>query len=129
MKKPKNKITMNKSISLNVAFVIMLLGLIHLTSCSDDDIAAIEEEVVAVIDDTDFETTDWTTETHTKDVDPNYVEVFDDNSIKRLDIVITESRWQTMLDNMTDLYGAFGSSSGGPGGGGPVVLVAVDLSM
>ena len=110
---------MNKSISLNVAFVIMLLGLIHLTSCSNDDIAAIEEEVVAVIDDTDFETTDWTTETHTKDVDPNYVEVFDDNSIKRLDIVITESRWQTMLDNMTDLYGAFGSSSGGPGGGGP----------
>ncbi|MGB5463153.1 MAG: CotH kinase family protein, partial [Aureibaculum sp.] len=67
------------------------------------------------VDDTDFEATDWTTETHSKDGDPNFDEVFEDNAVKRIDIVITEARWQSMLDDMTETYGAFGS--GGPGGG------------
>ena len=44
-------------------------------------------------------------------------EVFEDNAVKRLDIVITEARWQAMLDDMTNLYGTFGSGAGGPGGG------------
>lgn len=69
-----------------------------------------------VVDDTDFETTDWTTATHTKDVDPNVDEVFEDNTVKRLDFVITEERWQSMLDDMTSLYGTFGTGGGGPGG-------------
>lgn len=78
-----------------------------------------DEETEEVIDDTDFEATDWTTETHTKDVDPNYDEVFQDDAVKRLDIVITEARWQSMLDDMTTNYGSFGSGgAGGPGGGG-----------
>ena len=86
-------------------------------SCSKDDIAetVIEEEVVLEIDDTDFEPTDWTTETHSKDADPNFDEVFKDNTVKRLDLVITETRWQNMLDNMTATYGTFGSRAGGQG--------------
>ncbi|MDC0178116.1 CotH kinase family protein [Polaribacter sp.] len=67
-------------------------------------------------DDTVFTATDWTTETHSKDADPNFTEIFNDNAVKRLDIVITSERWQTMLDDMTDLYGTFGAG-GGPGGG------------
>lgn len=119
--------TSRKGMLLSATFIMLFLGVINLTSCSDDDIAATEEEVVAIVDDTDFATTDWTTETHTKDVDPNYVEVFEDNAVKRLDIVITEARWASMLDNMTDLYGAFGSSSSGPGGGpGGGGLIDVD---
>jgi len=66
--------------------------------------------------DTDFEALDWSTETHSNDVDPNFDEVFEDNAVKRLDIVITEARWQSMLDDMTDTYGTFGIG-GGPGGG------------
>ena len=66
--------------------------------------------------DTSFETTDWTSETHSKDVDPNFDEVFEDNAVKRLDIVVTANRWQSMLDDMTDTYGTFGTG-GGPGGG------------
>ncbi|SDR80927.1 CotH protein [Polaribacter sp. KT25b] len=86
-------------------------------SCSSDDIsdvdaAAEEEEIVVDIDDTDFEATDWTTETHSKDADPNFDEVFEDNAVKRLDIVITESNWQSMLSDMTSMYGAFGSRRG-----------------
>jgi len=68
-------------------------------------------------DDPDFEAIDWTTETHSKDVDPNFSEVFEDNAVKRLDIVITEENWQSMMDDMTSLYGSFGAGNGGPGGG------------
>ena len=84
-------------------------------SCSDDETAVTEEEIIVVVDDTDFVATDWTTETHTKDVDPNFNEVFEDEAVKRIDFVITEDRWQSMLDDMTNLYGTFGVG-GGPGG-------------
>ncbi len=91
-------------------------------SCTSDDVSDV------VIDDTDFEATDWTDATHSKNVDANISEVFEDNTVKRLDFVITEARWQTMLDDMENLYGTFGGSSeGGPGGqGGGAVSVDID---
>ncbi|WP_246124546.1 hypothetical protein [Bizionia gelidisalsuginis] len=93
-------------------------SILIVTSCSDDNevTSIIEEDAV---DDSDFEATDWTTQTHSKAGDPDFDEVFEDNAVKRLDIVITEARWQSMLDNMTNLYGAFGATGqGGPPGGG-----------
>ena len=104
-------------------------------SCSNDDVAddsteeTNEEETTddtdtVDIDDTDFVATDWTTETHTKDADPNFDTVFEDNTIKRLDFVITEERWQSMLDDMTELYGVFGASAGGQGGPGGTTTFA-----
>ncbi|WP_047245319.1 CotH kinase family protein [Maribacter thermophilus] len=72
-----------------------------------------EEEVDTTVDDTDFEATDWTVETHSKDADPDFDEVFANDEVKRLDIVITEERWQSMLDDMTSLYGPFGSRGRG----------------
>lgn len=110
--------------NLNLFIVAVTFGATILTfnACaSDDDIAAVvaEEEAAEEADDSDFVATDWTAETHSKDADPNFDEVFEDNAVKRLDIVITETRWQSMLDDMTSLYGTFGSVSGGPGGGGP----------
>ncbi|MRI00203.1 spore coat protein [Kriegella sp. EG-1] len=117
--------------NFNFLFIALLFGMSLLTfsSCSDDDELATvtdEEEVVEdieetddddqiVIDDADFDATDWTIETHSNDVDPNFEEVFEDNTVKRLDIVISETRWQTMLDDMTDLYGTFGAGSRGGG--------------
>ncbi|WP_423999983.1 CotH kinase family protein [Maribacter sp. IgM3_T14_3] len=102
-------------------------------ACSDDDTITStdadveeiveEEEVSTTVDDTDFEATDWTTATHSKDADPDFEEVFEDNAVKRLDIVITEERWDSMLDNMTSLYGSFGGSSQG---GGPVGTTSTD---
>lgn len=109
-----------KSIKPLVKTSIFVLLVSCFMACSNDDAAAEvmgeEEEEEVVIDDTDFEATDWTTETHTKDVDPNFDEVFQDDAVKRLDIVITEARWQSMLDDMTATYGTFGSG-GGQGGG------------
>ena len=63
------------------------------------------------VTDADFVATDWTDETHSKNVDPNFDEVFSDTEVKRLDIVVTQARWQSMLDDMTALYGEFGRSS------------------
>ncbi|MGJ8745079.1 CotH kinase family protein [Polaribacter sp.] len=96
-------------------------------SCTNDEVAdVVEEEEEIVIDDTDFEATDWTTDTHSNDADPNFDEVFKDNTVKRLDFVITQERWQSMLDDMTELYGTFGASSGGSGGAGTVTDIDED---
>ena len=63
------------------------------------------------LDESDFEPTDWTEETHSKTADANFAEVFDDTQVKRFDIVITAERWQSMLDDMTNMYGTFESGS------------------
>ncbi len=109
------------TINRNLKASIFLFCAVFVLACNNDDsgdiVVADEEDEVEVldVDDTDFDPTDWTTETHTKDVDPNFDEVFDDTVVKRLDIVITEARWQSMLNDMTETYGAFGSG-GGQGG-------------
>ncbi|MBU1222190.1 CotH kinase family protein [Myxococcota bacterium] len=80
--------------------------------------------------DTDFKAVDWTDATHSKSADPNFGEVFDSTVVKRIDFVITSARWQSMLDDMTDLYGEFGQSSlpDGPiiGIDGPGLIEDVD---
>lgn len=61
---------------------------------------------------------DWTIETHSNDVDPNYDVVFDNTSVMCLGIVIDSDKWESMQTNLSSI---FGSSSGGqtmPGGGG-----------
>ncbi|SFJ19991.1 CotH kinase family protein [Olleya namhaensis] len=108
-------------LNLLVVAVVFSITLVTFSSCNNDDdvVTTTEEEgeVVVDTDDSDFETTDWTAETHSKDADANFDEVFEDNAVKRLDIVVTEARWQSMLDDMTNLYGTFGAGAGGPGGG------------
>lgn len=82
--------------------------LFFISSCSKSDSASDTTEEVA-IDDSNFEATDWTEATHSKKADPNFEEVFNDNSVKRLDIVITSTRWKSMLADMTATYGEFGT--------------------
>ncbi len=89
-----------------------IILLFFFNACNEEDI---ETDDKVVIDDTEFEATDWTTETHSNDANPNFEEVFEDNAVKRIDIVITSARWKVMLDDMTSLYGTFGAGSG-PGG-------------
>ncbi len=90
-------------------FSILLGMIILISSCSKDEAYEI------VFDDADFETTDWTEATHAKGATPDFNEVFADNTVKRLDFVISEERWQAMLDDMTNQFGSFGSG-GGRGG-------------
>ena len=109
-------------ISLLINILALSLFITSLTACNNDDMV---EELTSdtdssTVNDADFEATDWATDSHSNDADPDFDEVFADNAVKRVDIVITPERWQSMLDNMTELYGAFGGSTqgGGPGGGG-----------
>ena len=88
-----------------LAFVALL------SACSSND-SDLSTSATAAVSDADFEATDWTEATHSNDVDPNYAEVFDDTLVKRLDFVVTADRWQSMLDDMTATYGAFGQASG-----------------
>ncbi|MBU2973093.1 CotH kinase family protein [Zobellia sp. B3R18] len=122
-----------KKISL---LVLLAMHVSFTISCSDDDAITTTEDGVEVTDesneeteddevyvesyaDSDFEATDWTDATHSKSADPNFDVVFEDNTVKRLDLIITEDRWQSMLDDMTTLYGEFGGTGGRPGPGGP----------
>ena len=90
-------------------YSLLFLGLFLGCDQSEDAVGPSEEDL-------DFETPDWTMATHSKDAEPNFVEVFADHTVKRLDITISADRWATMLDDMTSLYGAFGVGGGGPPG-------------
>ncbi|RED42678.1 CotH protein [Winogradskyella eximia] len=103
---------MRNTIKFLLVAICISTSILTFNACSNDDVTSSSDEVEVIIDDTDFEATDWTTETHSKDADPDFDEVFEDNAVKRIDIVITESRWGNMLDDMTNLYGAFGGGNG-----------------
>jgi spore coat protein CotH len=99
-----------KMIGFAKSFIIILTLTLMMACQNDDENIAVEEEIE--FDDPNFVATDWTADTHSNDADPNFDEVFQDNQVKRLDIVISKSKWQSMLDDMTSLYGAFGSRGG-----------------
>lgn len=108
----------------NLLFIVPFCAFLTLSGCgsSDSQEVTLEEVIEEVIDevvvnddsdsvevtDADFEATDWTDATHSKSADPDFDEVFNDGQVKRLDFVVTADRWQSMLDDMTELYGTFG---------------------
>lgn len=81
-----------------------------------------EENIVA-----QSELDDWSEETHTSSSGFNYEIVFPQDKVNRIDLVIPENNWKTMLDDMEANYGAMTPYSdlkdglvgpGGPGGPG-----------
>ncbi|WP_273276290.1 CotH kinase family protein, partial [Maribacter polysiphoniae] len=114
------KFILKKSIFTSLAVLVSFLFI----NCSDDtdtidnseDTTTSGTDATVTLDDPDFEPVDWTTETHSKDADPDFDEVFDDSEVKRLDFVISEGNWEAMMADMTNLYGAFGGTNSGPGG-------------
>ena len=97
----------------------LFLSTYFLISCNDNTTESEIEEntnTEVQITDLDFEPTDWTDETHSKNTDPNFNEVFSNTKVKRFDFVISEDNWAAMLNNMTSLYGSFGGSNTAPGG-------------
>lgn len=97
--------------------VLVISILFTVGACNKDEI--IDDTSTSDTEDVDFETPDWTTATHSNEANPNFDEVFADNTVKRIDIVISEKNWSSMLEDMTKNYGTFGASGtgGGPGGG------------
>lgn len=101
------------------AIYFLVVSLLFSVGCSEDitDSGAnsTSETTSETIADADFETTDWTVETHSKEATPDFEEIFPDDEVKRLDIVITSIRWQSMLTDMTSTYGTFGAGRGAGG--------------
>jgi len=121
---------------------LVLFAFVMIASCSAEkefvvegdlvsDIVVKDEDTIVTNSNANFTPTDWTTATHGKEVEPNFNEIFNDNEVKRLDIVITKERWQSMLDDMTKKYGNFAAGGGNsrPGGerpGGAGGLITID---
>lgn len=78
------------------------------TSCYKEEI--IEETSVVPGEGLD----DWTAETHTNQVNPDYEAVFPQDKVNRIDLVFTENEWKTMLQDLINNLGEFGSGGGNP---------------
>lgn len=88
----------------NMNLIIFALGLISLSACRSDDI---------ITDPTESTTyPDWTAETHSKSVDPEYSIVFNQNEVLRFDIIISDEYWSAM---QSDLASSIGFGGGRPG--------------
>ncbi len=74
---------------------LLLLILLFSTFCDSptntDSTVEIDLE-----DGTALDLSDWTTETHSNDVAPNYSVVFEENTVKRIDITISSVNWAAM---------------------------------
>jgi spore coat protein H len=98
---------------MKILIVLTSLLLFSCSSGSDNDADSTDTsgEVSAEVSRPDG----WTDETHGDDVDPNYDIVFQEGVVGRIDLTIDSTNWQAMLDDMTTLYGTFGTSSSAPG--------------
>lgn len=88
---------------------------------TDDTLAeetrqAILENDMPISEDSD-RPSGWEEITHGKSGELNYDVVFPQDYVNRIDFIIDPADWQVMLDDMTSLYGEFGSQrEQGPGG-------------
>jgi spore coat protein H len=67
---------------------------------------------------------DWTDESHSNNVDPNYDVVFTQNSVNTLEITMTSSNWSAIQKDMVAKFGAAFGSGNVQGGGGAVFATA-----
>lgn len=57
----------------------------------------------------------WDEYSHGNSTDPDYAVVFPQDEVNSITITISPENWQAMLDNMTELYGEFGTRRDGGG--------------
>ena len=78
----------------------------------------------------DIETADWTEETHSNDVEPNYDIVFNQTEVIRFDIAISAEDWDAMQTDLEENLGSSTGGFGGPpmgGGGAPADMTTSDF--
>ncbi len=99
-----------KSIRL-ILMTALLCGVI--ASCKDKSTDVTPDDGVAVA-----ANPDWTTESHSNDVDPNYDIVFPQNQVNTLEITMTATDWSAIKTDMQAKSGtAFGAGGGNTPGG------------
>jgi hypothetical protein len=87
-------------------YLISVFALLFFNACRD--VSVIEDEEIVSGDESDDEQepdtetyTDWTEETHSDHVDPNYEVVFNQNEVLRFDIEISSDDWSDMQSNLS----------------------------
>lgn len=63
----------------------------------------------------------WEDDSHSNDAELNYETVFPQASVNTITITIAPDEWQAIFDDMTTLYGEFGSRQGMGGMGGMMI--------
>jgi hypothetical protein len=104
----------------SVAFLFLTFG------CSQEKSAGSAEPSTSTIDGTDSVVgagADSATDNTNPDPSPDYSVAFPQDRVAELNIVISPEDWNAMLDDMTEMLGAFGSGGGlgGMGMGAPPV--------
>ena len=97
-----------KPIRFSLLIAVLCLGV---TACKDktDDITP----------DPAAANSDWTAESHSNDVDPNYTIVFPQNQVNTLEITMKAADWTAIKTDMQTKSGtAFGAGGGNQGGAG-----------
>lgn len=94
---------------MNGILVLIFSALMLSTSCYQEEVVAEEIEVTPG---TGLE--DWSFDTHSGDALPNYDQVFPQDKVNRVDLVIPEGDWEAMLQDLTDNLGTFGSGGDNP---------------
>ncbi|QTA85654.1 CotH kinase family protein [Desulfonema magnum] len=56
----------------------------------------------------------WNDETHGNEAVPDYDAVFSDGQVRKIELIIDPADWQAMMDDMTDIYGEFGTDGNQP---------------
>ncbi len=90
----------------NIYLAILLIGVLF--SCRKGDLTNDE------IDLTDY--ADWSDDTHSNMVSPNYEVVFKQNEVRRFDINISSDDWSAMQADLAENLSSGGGPGGGPGG-------------
>lgn len=102
---------------LAVLTLLSMTGCETLTQATDEGVSTVDLSN----DDSSSESTrpeDWSENTHSDKVEPDYETVFPQDQVNRIDIEISEENWDIMLADMTNLMGEFGqggSSNQRPG--------------
>jgi len=93
--------------------------LITMNGCNLPDLTVEVESISEPSDDVVERPEGWSEETHSNGVEPDYETVFPQDEVNRIDIIISEENWETMLADMTELMGEFGAGGMGnfPGRG------------
>ncbi len=111
-----NNLKFKKMRFISKSFWLLFATTICISSCK------VPSELDVEPDDPAEANVDWTTESHSNDVDPNYSMIFPQESVNTLEITMTAAQWSAIqTDMVAKSYGTFGSSggsAGGPGGGG-----------
>ena len=95
---------------------LAVLTLISMTGCNA--LAQVTDEELNTVEVSEEDTANevtrpegWSENSHSDQVEPDYETVFPQDKVNRIDITISEENWDTMLADMTDLYGEFGQGS------------------